>query len=124
MKTTLQQTDSEIEKQKIKDAEAVLYREVDVTNPTTGEVTKRKIEMQLYRDYLENQTAYNNARMAYTAAMQEAYKTATGRNTWPLLAGTLQLQVKQAYDKWRAAGASEIEQALAIINKSRLNELP
>src|SRR5262250_879864 len=90
----------------IKKAEATLYCEVNVTDSNTGEVTMKRIETQLYRDYLEYQRAY-------TAAMQEAHKTAKGRNTWPLVAGTMQLRVKQAYDRWRAAGASEVEQALA-----------
>jgi hypothetical protein len=108
-------TTSAHEKQRIRDAEALLYREVSVRDPRTGEVTRQRIETQLYQDYLTHQTAYNHARMAYTAAMQKAHKTATGRNTWPLVAGTMQLQVKQAYDKWRAAGAGEIERALATI---------
>ena len=101
----------------IKNAEATLYCEVNVTDPNTGEVTRKRIETQLYRDYLEYQRAYNKARMAYTAAMQEAHKTAMGRNTWPLVAGTMQLRVKQAYDRWRAAGASQVEQALAILSQ-------
>ena len=102
----------------IKKAEATLYCEVNVTDSNTGEVTMKRIETQLYRDYLEYQRAYNNARIAYTAAMQEAYKTAKGRNTWPLVAGTMQLRVKQAYDRWRAAGASEVEQALAVLSQT------
>ena len=57
--------------------------------------------------------------MAYSAALQEASKTAAGRNAWPIVAGTLQLPVKQAYDRWRAGGAAKVEEALAIITKGR-----
>ena len=53
-----------IEKQ-LSDADAVLYRLVSVTDPDTGEVSKKKLESTLYRDYLDNQSAYNNARISY-----------------------------------------------------------
>jgi hypothetical protein len=92
-----------IEKQ-LADADAVLYRLVSVTDPDTGEVSKKKLESTLYRDYLDNQSAYNNARISYIAAYLEAQKTTTGKNTWPLIASTLQLPVRTAYDRWRSAG--------------------
>lgn len=103
------------------DAYAVLYRIVNTTAPDTGVVTPQKVETQLYRDYLDNQAAYHNARFAYNEAYLEAKKTRIGRNRWPLVASTLQLPVKTAYDKWRLGGADKIEQALAIINNSPSN---
>jgi hypothetical protein len=86
-------------------------------------VTKKKVESQVYRDYLDNQTAYNAARIAYIGAYLEAQKTATGRNTWPLLASTLQIPVKQAFDRWRAGDASKVEQNIAIKTTSTQNAL-
>jgi hypothetical protein len=111
-----------IEKQ-LQDAENYLFRLVDVTDPDTGEVTKKKLESQVYRDYLDNQSAYNNARIAYIGAYLEAQKTATGKNTWPLVASTLQIPVKTAYDRWRAEDASKVEQNLAIKTTSTQNAL-
>lgn len=111
-----------IEKQ-LTDADAVLFRLVDTVDPDTGEVTQKKVESQLYRDYLDNQAAYNAARFGYMGAWQEAQKTTSGKNTWPLIATTLQIPVRQAYDRWRAAGADKVEQAIAIMNTSSQNAL-
>ncbi|KYF55944.1 hypothetical protein BE04_06765 [Sorangium cellulosum] len=111
-----------IEKQ-LSDAEAVLYRTVEVTDPDTGQKTSKRVETQLYRDYLDKLEAYNKARASYTAAFLEAQKTEQGRNTWPLIASTRQLPVRLAYDRWRAAGADKIEQAQAIKNTSSQNAL-
>ncbi len=111
-----------VEKQ-LKDAENYLFRMVNVTDPDTGEVTQKKMESQVYRDYLDNQSAYNNARIAYIGAYMEAQKTATGRNTWPMVATTLQIPVKTTYDRWRAEDASKVEQNLAIKTTSTQNAL-
>lgn len=111
-----------IEKQ-LSDADAVLYRNVDVVDPETGQPTSKRVETQLYRDYLDNLSAYNSARIAYIGAYLEAQKTTTGKNTWPLIASTLQIPVKTAYDRWRGAGADKVEQANAIINTSSQNAL-
>ncbi|WP_394828799.1 hypothetical protein [Pendulispora albinea] len=112
----------QIEKQ-LADADAVLYRTVDTIDPDTGATTPKRIESQLYRDFLDNVAAYNAARVAYVGAYLEAQKTAAGKNTWPLIATSLQLPVKQAYDRWRSAGADKVEQAMAIINTSTQNAL-
>jgi hypothetical protein len=111
-----------IEKQ-LKDAENYLYRRVDVTDPETGEVSKKKVMSQVYADYFTNQSNYNSARVAYIGAYLEAQKTATGRNTWPMIASTLQIPVKQAWDAWRAGDASKVEQAIAIKTTSNQNAL-
>jgi hypothetical protein len=108
----------------VSDAEAVLYRTIQATDPDTGEVYLKKVETPLYRDYLANQTAYHKARAAYTNALQEAEKTEAGRRSWPMIASTLQLPVKQAYDCWRAASADKIEQALAVISKGSPRRSP
>lgn len=109
--------------QQLKDANSVLYRTINVTDPDTGEVTVKTIESQLYRDYQDNQSAYMAARAAYIAAYLDAQKSQSGKSTWPLLAPTLQLPVKSAYDKWRSNFADKIEQALAIMNTTSANAL-
>lgn len=111
-----------IEKQ-LNDAENYLFRLVDYTDPETGVVTKRKTESEIYRDYIDHQSNYNAARIAYIAAYLEAQKTATGRNTWPMIASTLQIPVRQAYDRWRAEDASKVEQNMAIKSASTQNAL-
>jgi hypothetical protein len=111
-----------IEKQ-LRDADDYLYRLVNVTDPETGEVHQEKRETLVYSDYLANQIAYNNAVALYAGAYLKAQETASGRNTWPLLASSLQLPVKMAYDKWRAGDASKVEQALAIKTTSAQNAL-
>lgn len=100
-----------------------LFRNITETDPDTGAATIKTIESQIYRDYLENQTSYSNARMAYIGAYQTSLETPQGRNTWPLIAPTLQIPVKQAYDKWRANQADKVEQNLAIMSTSSQNSL-
>lgn len=104
-------------------AENVLYRQIDVTDPETGQVTKKRVESQLYRDYLDNQQAYFSQRAAYIGAYTQAQATAAGKATWPLVAPTMQIPVKAAYDKWRSGGADQVEQAIAIKNTSSQNAL-
>lgn len=111
-----------VEKQ-LQDAENYLFRVVSLTDPDTGETTEHKIESQVYRDYLDNQAAYNNARIAYIGAFLEAQKTTTGKNTWPMVASTLQIPVKTSYDRWRAEDAAKVEQNLAIKTTSVQNAL-
>lgn len=107
-----------ISEQQIADACAVIYQFVKAPDPDTGELTDQKLETRLYRDYLDNQAAYIDARQAYSDAYLKAQKTAIGRNTWPIVASAFQLPVNNAYEKWRAGGADEVEQALAILASS------
>ena len=111
-----------IEKQ-LADAHAVLYRTINRTDSETGEVETVQAESQVYRDYQDNQSNYFTARAAYIAAYQAAQETASGRSTWPLVAPTLQIPVKQAYDKWRSNNAAQVEEALAVMNTSSQNAL-
>ncbi len=104
-------------------AHSFLFRTIDQTDPDTGEVKKVTIESQVYRDYLDNQTAYFNARIAYVGAYNAAQETPQGKNTWPLIAPTFQIPVKQAWDKWRANKADLVEQNLAIMSTSSQNSL-
>ena len=104
-------------------AYAVLWRSVDVTDPDTGDVKPLTMETQLYRDYLDNQTAYQNARLAYLQSYLVAQETPQGRNTWPLVSPTMQIPVKQAWDRWRSGKADLIEQNLAIMTTCNQNGL-
>lgn len=112
------QSPNSTSEQQLVEAYAVLYQIVNTIDPDTGVVTPRKVKTQLYGDYLANQEVYNNARLAYSEAYREAQKTDIGRNTWSMLASTLQLTVQNAYDKLRSGSADKIEQALAIIKTS------
>ncbi|MBX7155320.1 MAG: hypothetical protein K1X91_10175 [Bacteriodetes bacterium] len=100
-----------------------LFRIVNQTDPDTGAVTPKTIESAVYRDYLDNQSAYQNARLAYVGAYLAAQETPQGKNTWPLVAPTMQIPVKQAWDKWRANFADKVEQNLAILATSSQNSL-
>jgi hypothetical protein len=111
-----------IDKQ-LDDAHAFLYRDVQTPDPDTGQLTTKTIETQVYRDYLDNQTAYTNARQAYIGAYLAAQATPAGKATWPMVAPTMQIPVKSAYDKWRAGFADKVEQNLAIMNTSSQNAL-
>ncbi len=111
-----------IDKQ-LDEASNFLYRTIQVPDPDTGELKPHTVETQVYRDYLDNAAAYQNARQAYLAAYLAAQDTPSGRATWPIVAPTLQLPVKVAYDKWRSNFADKCEQMIAIMNTSSQNAL-
>lgn len=100
-----------------------LFRNIIETDPDTGDAIPKTIESRVYRDYLENQNNYANARIAFLGAYQASRETPQGRNTWPMVAPTLQIPVKQAWDKWRANQADKVEQNLAIMTTSTQNSL-
>jgi len=109
--------------QQLQTAYNYLWRTVNVTDPDTGDVTQDKLESLVYRDYIDNYSAYMMQRSAYMAAYMAAQSTQTTKATWPMLAPTLQIPVKMAYDKWRGSYADQVEQALAIQNTSSQNAL-
>jgi hypothetical protein len=92
-------------------AEALLFHTVHVVDPATGASTARRVETPLYRQYLDLRAEHAAARATYEAAHHEAQRSPV----WPLLAGALRLPVQQAHERWRAAGAEQVEQALAIL---------
>ena len=101
-------------------AYAILYQVIETVDSDSGETVLTGVKTPLYRTYLDNQSAYHDARLAYNKAYQDAQKTDAERGMWPMVASTLQMPVKSAYAKWRAGGADQIEQALSIINNSRI----
>jgi hypothetical protein len=104
-------------------ADAVLYRTISEIDPDTGVASPKVVDTPLYRDYKDNQAAYAQQRMAYVSAYLGATATQQGLATWPLVAPTLQIPVKAAFDKWRSAGADKVDQAIAIISTSSQNAL-
>lgn len=102
-------------------AEAALFRTVEAIDPGTGAVTRRRVEAPLYRDYLASRAAHEAARARYAEAQEEAQRSEDGRRSWPMIAGTHQLAVRQAYDRWRAAGADQVERALAVLARAGLS---
>jgi hypothetical protein len=118
----VQQPNPTIEKQ-IQDATDTLYRTVSVADPDTGAITQKRTESQLYREYLDNQAAYGQQRVAYLAAYQASQATQSGKASWPIMAPTMQIPVKTAYDRWRSAGADKVETAIAILSTSSQNAL-
>lgn len=99
-------------------AEALLFHTVEVVDPATGTATSRRVETPLYRQYLDLRAEHEAARAAYEAAHQEAQRSPVRRGSWPLLAGALRLPVQQAHERWRSAGAEQVEQALAILART------
>jgi len=99
-------------------AEALLYHTIERVDPATGEKTERRVETPLHRDYLKHRAAYEAAKVAYAAAHAEAQKTERGRGTWPMLGANLQLPVQLAQRRWRSAGADQVEEALALLERA------
>lgn len=100
------------------DAEALLFRTIELIDPTSGATICRRVETAAYRDYCERRAAFTAARAAYTAAYKAAQTTPIGRRTWPQLAVTLQGPVDAARDRLRAARGEAFEQAEALLERS------
>jgi hypothetical protein len=107
---------------RLAEAEALLYRTIEVVDPDTGARTRRRTETPRYRQYLELRAALERARAAHTAALREAQQTAAGRNTWPMVGATLQMPVQQALERLRSAGAEAIERAEALLKQAATGE--
>ncbi|MEU6408370.1 hypothetical protein [Microbispora sp. NPDC046933] len=69
----------------------------------------------LYKRYLENQKAYSDATSAFVVAQNRILADPAQRDSWPVLAAPFQTDVDQAFDKWKAQGADEVEAALATV---------
>jgi hypothetical protein len=103
------------------DSYAKLYRKVQQTDPETGEVTERVVPTKLYSDYKRNKAAYDAARAAYIQVFVKAQSTPEGRETWPLLASTLEGPVRDAFDQLQTDGADEAEGAIAAHARAQGN---
>ena len=81
------------------------------------------VQSPIWASYDQNQAAYIQAQSAYQAAYQAAISDPTTKAQWPILAPALQLPVKQAFTKWRAEGADQVEAKLAILQTSGGNQV-
>jgi len=72
----------------------------------------------VYQNYLTNQTAYNNAVVAYRTAYAAALADPKLKATWPLLGPALHVPVLQAWHAWRSGQADQVEAALAALETS------
>ena len=72
----------------------------------------------VYQTYLNNQTAYQNAVMAYRSAFAAALASPQLKATWPLVAPSLAVPVHQAWHTWRSSQADQVEAALAALETS------
>lgn len=70
-------------------------------------------QSQVYQNYQNNQTAYQNAVVAFRSAYAAALADPKLKAMWPLIAPSLQVPVHQAWQMWRAAQADQVEAALA-----------
>lgn len=81
------------------------------------------VQAPIWATYDANQAAYIQAQSAYQAAYQAAISDPATKGQWPILAPALQLPVKQAFTKWRAEGADQVEGKLAILQASGGNQV-
>ncbi|UNO40494.1 hypothetical protein [Streptomyces sp. MST-110588] len=102
-------------KQRIQEAQAVLKREVTVTDDETGKPVQKTVETVMSREYTKLRQKYYSARLSYMMAYLKAQETDSGRQNWPLLGPTLRGPVTGTYDDWRAAHANEVESAIAVL---------
>jgi hypothetical protein len=107
-----------VDQQQCIDAEALLFRTIELIDPTSGARICRRVETAAYRDYCERRDAFAAARAAYTAAYKAAQSTPIGRRTWPQLAMTLQGPVDAAQGRLRSAGGQAFEHAEALLERA------
>ncbi len=81
------------------------------------------VQAPIWATYDANYAAYVQAQAAYQSAYQAAISDPTTKAQWPIVAPTLQLPVKQAFTKWRAEGADQVEAKLAILQTSGGNQI-
>lgn len=94
-------------------ARKVLYEQDDEGNI----VGKSK----LYKNYLQNATAYAQAKKAYADAQAATLNDPTKADTWPMDSVTFQNAVDEAFDSWKTEGAEKVEQALDTIEAVGVN---
>lgn len=108
--------------QQIIDAEKLLFRTIETSDPITGKTIVNWVETPQYREYRARQAAYEAAQQAYAAAHAEAQRLSRGTNNWPLRGTNHHLHVKQAHDRWRTASADKFEQAEALLEAYSMAE--
>ncbi|ATY11129.1 hypothetical protein CU254_12120 [Amycolatopsis sp. AA4] len=100
------------QKEAYQKAYSFLHQEVDITDPFSGKVTKKTVPSAAYSTYLQNSTAYDQAKVSYNHAYLAAKKSGNLDN-WPVEGAALYQQVQRAYDQMMADGAQEVIDAIA-----------
>jgi hypothetical protein len=99
---------------------AYAYLNVDVQiKDYTGTTITSHQPSPIYSAYLSNQKAYTTALCSYrTAYLGYNLSNIDDQRKWQANEPMLQMAVSQTYDTWRAQGAAQVEQALAVLASS------
>jgi hypothetical protein len=89
---------------KIDEARKVLWN-VDANGSFKGKTDN-------YKQYQKSSQAWAAARSAFATAEAQTVTDPAAASTWPVTSSSLQMDVDNAWDDWRSAGADEIENAL------------
>jgi hypothetical protein len=109
---------SDAEKARLLAAQAVLIRDVEAVDLTTGGSKKVPADTPLYEAYQERMSEYLNALSAFKSVQQTFLalpNDPAAQAAWFTKGQILQQQVKLKYGRWLAGGKTIIEQALQTI---------
>jgi hypothetical protein len=85
----------------------------------TGKTVTQSAPSAIYANYLQNQTAYITASVAYRTAYNNYDLTdPTQQRQWQANEPLLRNAVQQTYNTWRSQGATQVEQALNALASS------
>lgn len=104
-------------------AYGVIWREVTTTDEDTGEQQTKRVQTQTYKDYLSNKKKYEDALELFSLKYAKAMSTTEGQGSWPMQGPVLQGPVDDAWNTWRSAEATKVEDALAAIDMSSNNAI-
>ncbi len=111
----------ETEPRSYQEAESILYQTVTVHDNKTGQSTPQTVDSDLYRRYKEAKAAYSNALAVYQSQYISHTKTPEGKAMWSLLSAGFHAPVEVAWNQYRAAEASRVEDALGTLDRMSNN---
>ena len=111
----------ESEPRSYQDAESLLYQTITVNNPKTGQSTTQTLDSDLYRRYKEAKANYSNALATYQSQYLSYIKTPQGKAMWSLMSASFHAPVEVAWNQYRAAEASRVEDALGTLDRMSNN---
>ena len=103
--------------QSYKEAEAILYKTITVNNGKTGQPNTETVDSDRYRRYKDGEANYLNALAVYQSQYISYTKTPEGKRMWPLMSAGFHAPVDVAWNQYRAAEATRIEEALGTIDR-------
>jgi hypothetical protein len=104
--------------QAYRDAENILYKRIAINNAQTGNPTNTQTkDSDRYRRYKEGKANYLNALAVYQSQYISYIKTPEGKKMWPLVSAGFHAPVDVAWNQYRAAEATRIEEALDTIDR-------